>query len=145
VPRALFTGRGGGDTLALRASDTLARYTFVRDSLFAGNDIPGAPRHHVVAGLRYAHPSGLSLAPTVEWVPRGFAVNSANTATNAPWATLGLRAEWAEPRLGATAFVQGVNLADRRYAASVQVDNAVGRYFEPADGRAVYAGLRVAR
>ena len=42
----------GGDTLALRTSYTYGRFTFVRDSLFSGNDIPGAPRHHLSAELR---------------------------------------------------------------------------------------------
>lgn len=76
-------------------------------------------------------------------MPTQYFVNSANRETNDGWATLNLRAEWAAPKLGATAFVQASNLADRRYSASVQVDNANGRYHEPADGRAVYAGIRV--
>ena len=46
---------------------------------------------------------------------------------------------------GATVFAQGSNLADRRFSQSVQVDNAAGRFYEPADRRAVYAGLRWAR
>ena len=42
-------------------------------------------------------------------------------------------------------FAEGRNLLDERYSASVQVDNAAGRYFEPADGRSIYAGLRWSR
>jgi iron complex outermembrane receptor protein len=121
---------------------TFARYRFVEDPTYKGNDIPGAPRHHASVELRYAHPSGLAVAPMVEWVPQRFYVNSANTATNSGWTTLALRVEWTSARLGLTAFAAGQNLTDRRFAQSVQVDNAAGRYYEPADPRAFYAGVR---
>ncbi|MGH7631319.1 MAG: TonB-dependent receptor family protein [Gemmatimonadales bacterium] len=145
LPSTLFTGRDGGDALALRLACTFANYTFVRDSTFDGNDIPGAPAHYLTAELRYAHPAGFTVAPVLEWVPRSYFVNSANTERNAAWATLGLRAEWTFPRPGLTVFAEGRNLTDTRYAASVQVDNAARQYLEPADGRAVYAGLRLSR
>jgi iron complex outermembrane receptor protein len=38
------------------------------------------------------------------------------------------------------AFVRGDNLADRRYAGSVIVNEGNGRYFEPAPGRTWLAG-----
>jgi outer membrane receptor protein involved in Fe transport len=39
-------------------------------------------------------------------------------------------------------FAAGQNLTNRRFSQSVQVDNAAGKWFEPADGRSFYAGLR---
>jgi outer membrane receptor protein involved in Fe transport len=72
-------------------------------------------------------------------------VDSGNTETNDGWATLGLRAEYAVPRIGLTAFAAGQNLNDTRYAASVQVDNGAGQSFEPADGRSFYVGVQWAR
>ncbi|MGN6393651.1 MAG: TonB-dependent receptor domain-containing protein [Gemmatimonadales bacterium] len=128
-----------------RVAYTFARYRFVSDSLFDGNEIPGAPRHHLAAQVRLQHRSGLALTPSVEWVPSAYFVDSGNTERNAGWATLGLRGEYAVTPLGLTAFVAGQNLTDRRYAASVQVDNAAGRSFEPADGRAFYAGFQWSR
>jgi iron complex outermembrane recepter protein len=128
-----------------RLAYTFARYRFVSDSLYDGNEIPGAPRHHLAAQLRLEHRSGLALTPSVEWVPSGYFVNSANTERNAGWATLGLRAEYTVAPIGLTAFVAGQNLTDERYAASVQVDNAAGRSFEPADGRSFYAGFQWSR
>jgi iron complex outermembrane receptor protein len=128
-----------------RVAYTFARYRFVEDPLYDGNEIPGAPRHHVQAQFRYQHPSGFALTPSVEWVPSGYFVDSANDARNDGWATIGLRAEWAFDRLGLTTFAGGQNLADARYAASVQVDNAAGRSYEPADGRSFYMGLQWAR
>ena len=65
--------------------------------------------------------------------------------TNDGWATLGLRTEWSSAATGLTAFVEGRNLLDRRYSASVQVDNAAGPSFEPTDRPAFYAGLRWSR
>ena len=142
LPASLFARGEVSDHLTFRTAYTLARYTYVTDPTYAGNDIPGAPRHHVMAEIKYDHPSGFSLAPQVEWVPQSYYVNSANTEKNSGWATLGLRGEWAMHRTGMTVFAEGRNLTDRRYSASVQVDNDAGKAYEPADGRAVYAGLR---
>jgi iron complex outermembrane receptor protein len=128
-----------------RLAYTFARYRFVSDSLFDANEIPGAPRHHLAAQLRLQHRVGLALTPSLEWVPSGYFVDSENTERNAGWATLGLRAEYAVASLGLTAFVAGQNLTDKRYAASVQVDNAAGRSFEPVDGRSFYAGFQWSR
>jgi outer membrane receptor protein involved in Fe transport len=60
---------------------------------------------------------------------------------NNGWTNLSIRADWAT-KYGVTLFAAGQNLADRRFSQSVQVDNAAGKYFEPADGRSFYAGLR---
>ncbi|HEU5260652.1 MAG TPA: TonB-dependent receptor [Gemmatimonadales bacterium] len=133
-----------GGRLGGRVAYTFARYRFVRDSTLAGNDIPGAPRHALQAELRYRHPAGASVAPTLEWVPQAYFVNSDNTARNDGWAVLGARAEWtfASNGRGLTLFVAAHNLTDARYSPSVQVDNADGRFYEPGDHRALYAGLR---
>jgi iron complex outermembrane recepter protein len=130
------------DDARLRLSYTFAQYLFVADPDFDGNDIPGAPEHHLQAEVRYSHASGFSLAPKLEWVPASYFIDSPNTASNEGWATLGLRAEYVLNRLGLTAFAAGENLTDTRYSASVQVDNAAGLSFEPADGRAFYVGFR---
>jgi iron complex outermembrane recepter protein len=143
--RGIFRHGTDADDVRLRLAYTFARYRFVEDSQYVGNEIPGAPKHHLQAEVRYQHPSGFSLAPRVEWVPGSYFINSANTAFNDGWATLGLRAEYGFDRLGLTAFVAGENLTDTRYSASVQVDNAAGRSFEPADGRAFYLGFRWSR
>jgi iron complex outermembrane receptor protein len=95
--------------------------------------------------VQYRHTSGFSLAPKVEWVPGSYFINSANTASNDGWATVGLRAGYDFDAVGLTAFAAGENLTNARYSASVQVDNAAGRSFEPADGRAFYLGLRWSR
>lgn len=130
------------DAAKLRLAYTFARYRFVQDSAHQGNDIPGAPEHHIRAEVRYQHPSGFSLAPRLEWVPKSYFINSENSASNRSWATLGVRAEQDLPRLGLTAFGAVENLTNAKYSGSVQIDNAAGRSFEPADGRSFYVGLR---
>jgi iron complex outermembrane receptor protein len=142
LPEGILTSDDGA---RVRLAYTFARYRFVRDSAFQGNRIPGAPEHHLQAELRYQHPSGFSLAPRVEFVPGSYFVNSANTESNEGWTTLGLRAEYAIDRLGLTVFAAGENLTDQRYSGSVQVDNADGRSYEPADGRSVYLGFQWSR
>ena len=142
LARGLFVDGAKADQLVLHASYTLARNEYLRDSSFAGNELPGAPRHYGTAELSYIHPSGITISPSIEVVPSGYYVNSENTVKNSSWSNLGIRAEWAMPRTGATLFVSARNLANRVQSQSVQVDNAVGRYFEPSDGRAAYAGVR---
>lgn len=56
--------------------------------------------------------------------------------------TLGLRGEWRLTGLGPTAFFEARNLTDEVYSPTVSVDDGAARYFQPADGRSVYAGVR---
>ena len=142
LPAALLTRAGGGDRLGARVAYTWARYRFVRDSLYAGNAIPGAPEHVVQAELVYRHPAGLTLRPSVEWVPGKYFVDSGNTASNEGWTVLGARAEMVVQGLRSTVFVEARNLTDARYSPAVQVDDAAGRYFNPADARSLYVGVR---
>jgi len=131
----------GTDRLRARAAYTWGRFRFVDDSAFASNAIPGAPEHQFSGEVRYTHSSGVSLAPVVEWVPGSYFVNSANTVKNRGWVLLSARAEWQIPRTGATLFAEGRNLGNIVRSTSVQVDNAAGKYFEPGDSRALYAGF----
>ena len=68
-----------GDTLATRVAYTYSRFVYVDDPVFNNNYIPGAPQHFIRGELRYDHFSGFWIAPSVEWVPVGYFVNSANT------------------------------------------------------------------
>ncbi len=142
VPHGIASRGSEQDRARLRLAYTFARYRFVDDPEHQGNDIPGAPQHHLQAEIRYQHPSGFSVAPRIEWVPKSYFINSTNTASNTGWTTLAVRAEHDMPRLGLTAFAAAENLTDTEYSGSVQVDNAAGRSFEPADGRAFYVGFR---
>lgn len=128
-----------GDRLSWRSAYTFSRFRFVDDPSFAGNFLPGAPRHYLRAELRYDS-RAFWLAPNLEWSPATYFVNSANTTRNDKYAVLNLKAgyDWRRVSL----FFEAHNLTDRRYSASVQVDNQLGRYLEPANGRSAYLGLR---
>ena len=141
VPGALFVHSDVSDHITLRTAYTFARYKYVEDPNYEGNDIPGAPSQVVSAEVKYSHPSGFSLAPGLEWIPQSYFLDSPNTVRNDGWTNFSLRAEW-NSSYGISLFAAGQNLANRRFSQSVQVDNAAGRYFEPADGRSFYAGLR---
>ncbi|HEV7838010.1 MAG TPA: TonB-dependent receptor [Gemmatimonadaceae bacterium] len=141
LPGAVFVRGDVADHVSIRTSYTLARYIYVDDPNYKGNDIPGAPQQVMATEVRYTHPSGFSVAPSVEWVPESYFLDSQNTVTNDGWTNISLRAELATA-YGVNLFAAGQNLGNRRFSQSVQVDNAAGKWFEPADGRSFYAGLR---
>jgi iron complex outermembrane receptor protein len=141
IPGALFARGDVADHISVRTSYTLARYTYVDDPNYKGNDIPGAPSQVMTTEIKYTHPSGFSLTPSVEWIPQSYFLDSQNTVKNDGWTNISLRAELATA-YGMNLFAAGQNLANRRFSQSVQVDNSAGKWFEPADGRSFYAGLR---
>jgi iron complex outermembrane receptor protein len=142
VATQLFSRGNGGDRLTAHVAYTLNQFTFTKDSVYAGNKLPGAPDNTVDAELIYRHPKGLTLRPNVEWVSGDYFVNSANTVRNNGWVTFGARTEVIITHLDARVFIEGRNLTNRLYSGAVTVDDAGGRYFTPADRRTFYAGLQ---
>ncbi|MCI0717417.1 MAG: TonB-dependent receptor [Acidobacteria bacterium] len=130
----------GGDQLSWRMAYTWSQLRFVDDPSFGNNDLPGAPRHRLTSELRYEHPTGFWIAPSLDWSPASYFVDSANTARNDQYAVLNFKVGYDWRRIGF--YFEAFNLTDRNYSGSVQVDNALGRYFEPANGRSLYGGLR---
>ncbi|MGH7542404.1 MAG: TonB-dependent receptor domain-containing protein [Gemmatimonadota bacterium] len=131
-----------GGPLGFRLAYTLGRYEFVEDPDFEGNEIPGAPTHVVQAEVVLRHPVGLTVRPNLEWVPDATFLDSANTVTNDGWAALDVRGEWRLDEAGLVVFAEARNLTDEVYSPAMTVDDAAGRYFQPADGRSLYAGIR---
>lgn len=149
-------GLGGPWRLQLAASTLDARY---RDAFLACTGLPcTAPSLPVAAGNRVAGTQRASAWGELAWrgAARDLAVearavartvaNDTNTATAAGWGTLGLR--WTErlPLAGpwrAEMLLRLDNLADRRYAGSLIVNDANGRFFEPAPPRTLLLALRV--
>jgi iron complex outermembrane recepter protein len=115
VPAALFVHGDVGDHITLRPSYTLASYKFVDDPNYGSNDIPGAPRQVLSSEIRYTHPSGFSLVPSVEWIPESYFLDSPNTVRNDGWTNISLRAEW-NSVYGISVFAAGQNLANRRFS-----------------------------
>lgn len=132
------------DALTLRGAWTFGDFRFDGDPVFRDNQLPGAPRHLVRAELRYGHPAGGWVAPTLDWVPQGFYADNANTVKTNAYALVGLRGGWGFGQ-GLSAFVEARNLADRRYIASASVAPRAlptSALFEPGFGRAVFGGLQ---
>jgi iron complex outermembrane receptor protein len=128
----------GKDKLALRLAYTWSHFVFVDDAQFGNNRLPGAPVHFLRSELRYDHPTGFWIAPGVESVPAGYAVNSDNTTRTDPYALFNLRLGYDYKPWQLGVFFEARNLTDKHYASAVTVDDANGRFFLPGDGRAFY-------
>lgn len=158
------TGRDGvelgitgelGDGFGMAAAYTYLRATYanrftscpglpcVPIIIRAGNRIPGVPLNWAYAELSWRDPpSGFSVALETRYEGRVF-VDDPNSDSAPSYFTANLRAgleqDFGDVRL--KEFVRIDNLADRKYAGSVIVNESNGRFFEPAPGRAVYFGL----
>jgi len=130
-----------GDALTTRVAYTYSRFAFVDDPVFNNNDLPGAPRHFIRGELRYDHLSGFWIAPSVEWVPTGYFVDSANTLRTPSYALGSVRMGYGYKPWNLSVYFEARNVANQNYVSSVVVDDANGRFFEPGDGRAFYGGV----
>ena len=102
----------------------------------AGNRIPGIARGSLFAALNWAPPTGLRGGVEARYVT-SVSVNDLNSDAAPRYAVAAAHVGYvvnAGPwELGG--FVRGDNLFARQYAGSVIVNDANGRYFEPAPGR----------
>lgn len=134
-------------SLRLRQTYSWSDFRFDGDPVYGDHRLPVVPEHLYRAELRYDHPSGWFLAPSLEWSIRDAWVDYANTLKSPAYAVASLNAGWSLPH-GVTIFVDARNLADEVYASNVTavtdarlVSTAV---FYPGDGRSVFVGLRLA-
>jgi iron complex outermembrane receptor protein len=106
-----------------------------------GNRLP-ATADSAWAELRWTPREALDVFLQADASGRLYA-DDANTAWGSGWATfdLGVERRWRTQRRVMTAFVRVDNLLDRRTIGSVIVNDANGRYFEPAPGRGGWIGL----
>ena len=146
VFRSIFVHGPSPDRLWLNVAYTYNDFRFDDDPIYGNNELPGAPRHFLRTELLYKHPSGAYVGPNVEWVPKAYFVDSANTLTTEPYAIWGLKAGYNPDNSRFSMYVEGRNLADTHYIASTGITNvanpAVTNLFEPGTGRAVYAGVK---
>lgn len=111
----------------------------------AGNRLPGAARHTLQLGTAWKPYESLRLGASLHAESRVHA-DDINSEAAPGYATLGLNADHAF-RLGntaASAFLRIDNLLDRRYSSSIIVNEANRRFYEPAAGRTLLAGVRIA-
>jgi len=111
----------------------------------AGNRLPGTARNSPNLDLAYRPLPPLTLGAEMQVESRVFA-DDLNTQAAPGYAVFNLRAGY-EFRIGKArlyAFGRIDNITDRRYIGSVIVNEANGRFFEPAAGRRFFLGLRAA-
>lgn len=111
---------------------------------FAGNVIPGVPKHAFYGEVTYRHASGIFAAADVQYADEFFADN-ANTVATDSYTVANLRAGW-------TRFIDdwelsvfgGVNnVFDELYNSNVRINAFGGRFFEPAPDRNYYTGVQI--
>lgn len=111
--------------------------------VYDGNTIPGVPKHHWQSALKLSDRIGFAVIEGEG--ATHVLLDDANSTTGPGYAVanfrIGTSAIPRMPRVSVTAGVQ--NVFDRHYAASIAVNAARGKYFEPAATRNVFAGLTV--
>lgn len=131
------------DRIVFRQNYLWNNFRFDDDATFNDNRLPGIPEHYYRAALLYEHPSGFYTGPNLEWTPKSYSVDSAETLFADSYALLGYTIGYRTER-GLSVFVEGRNLTDEVYASTTGVaTNAGGQgaLYLPGDGRAIYAGI----
>lgn len=110
----------------------------------AGNRIPGIPRETAWLELRW-RPAGSWVAALEARHAGRIFVNDANADSAPAYTVASLRLQYTYRASGLVLrpFLRVDNLAGRRYAGSVIVNEGNSRFFEPAPGRAWMAGISV--
>lgn len=132
------------------ASYTLSRFRFdeytVGTANFAGNAIPGVPKH--LAQMWSTMRWGRVLATIEATMASSVSANDAATVHAAGYAVWGARASVGDvgvgQRLTFSPTVGVDNLFDRRFASSVVVNATRGRFYEPGLPRRLYFAVSVA-
>ncbi|MFZ5638949.1 MAG: TonB-dependent receptor family protein [Pseudomonadota bacterium] len=107
----------------------------------ADNRMPGIPRADLFAELSWRSGDGRWSGALESRATGGIAVDDRNTDAAPGHARFALRAGWRSKSSDWRAFLRVDNLFDRRAVGSVIVNEANGRFFEPAAGRSVTLGI----
>lgn len=138
-------GNQAGDRLSLDQTYTLNDFHFDRDPVYGDNRIAGIPIHFYEAQLLYQAPSGFYAGPNLQCNLSRYPVDHANTLFADAYTLIGFRAGFRRPN-GFSVFLDCRNLADERYASSIDViadarTDADPEIFHPGDGRSIYGGV----
>jgi iron complex outermembrane receptor protein len=131
-------------TLRLRQTYAFSDFRFDGDRVYGDGKLPVVPEQLYRAELKYEHPSGWFVAPSVEWSPEGVRVDYANTLKAPAYAVWSLNGGWKLNRR-VELFAEARNLFDTRYVSNVTAVTdarvAPTAVFYPGDGRAFFAGV----
>ncbi len=117
-------------------SYTWNRFRHAGDAAFGDNRLPVIPQHYGRAGVTYRHPSGVYFGPDLEFASSSY-VDQANTLRAPGYGVLNFTVGYAHASGRYRVFVNARNLADKRYATSVESMARAG-----ADAAAFYPGMR---
>ena len=133
----------------LRQTYAWSDFHFEGDAQYGDNVLPVVPEHLYRAELKYEHPAGWFVAPSVEWSPRGPFVDYRNKVRAPDYAIASLGAGYT--RDGVTLFLDARNLFDKRYVNTVNplanpatvsattIENTAA--FWPGEGRGLFVGV----
>ena len=109
----------------------------------AGTKIPGIPRTDLHAGVRWGQGTGWHASLQGDYVS-AVSVNDLGTDAASAYAVASADAGYGYAVSSGTlrVFARIDNLFDRQYAGSVIVNDANGRYFEPAPDRTLMLGVQ---
>ena len=132
----------------LSANYLVNDFRFEHDPVYGDNALAGVPPQQLRTALRWGRGERFHVEPSMEWVPRGYYIDHANTFRAPGYATFGLKLG-GEAGAGWRWFADLRNLDDRRWIASTNViadaGGRDGRNFLPGDGRSVYVGFEWSR
>lgn len=137
---------GAPGRLTLRQTYTWSDFFFEGDAVYGDNRLPILPEHAYRAELKYEHPAGWFLAPSVEWTPSDVFVDYANTLKYPGYTVVSLNAGVDLPG-GVSLYADLRNLTDERYVSNANAvtdaRTAATDVFTPGEGRSAYVGFRV--
>lgn len=134
------------DDWLLRQSYTYSDFFFDDDPVYGDNQMPVAPEHQYRGTLRYTHPSGWFVSPSVEWRPGDTWVDYSNTLEAPGYTIWSVNAGWDFDN-GVSLFLDARNLSDEAYVpefgaiVNASAPGANTAVFDPGEGRAVYGGV----
>jgi iron complex outermembrane receptor protein len=135
---------GGANQLVLRQVYQLSDFRFWNDPQYGDNRLPAAPMHVYRGELRYSG-KGFSLAPNIEWTPRGAWADYRNSVRVPGYALIGAHAS-VELHRGTELFLDARNLTNKKAVAdlsAVVTATTQSAIYYPTDGRAIYGGLKL--
>lgn len=137
------------DTLALAASTTWSAFEYRRfedaaGNRFDGNRLPGIPRQTLFAELAWRDGQG-RFAIVDLYTASALYTENANVTEVGGYAVVNLRAGLSSSWSGweVETFVALNNATDREYFSNIRINDANGRFYEPAPERNWFAGITV--
>ena len=135
---------GSGDAVAFNFAYTRSDFHFDADTLYGDNELPGVPSHLLRGEMLFQHRSGFYAGPNVEWSPRGYFADNANSLTVDAYALLNFKAGF-DTGGNWSAYIEGRNLTNEAYISTVAIAGVADEnsaIFNPGTGRSIFGGVR---